>query len=62
MTIEEAVERSTLCRTKLNLALKSGCLKGHKITYGGRHKWVIYRDDLESYIESLSLWRPKPKI
>lgn len=62
MTIEEVIERSGLCRTKLQLALKAGDLKGHKIKYGGRYKWVIYRDDLEAYIDSLPIWRPKPKI
>lgn len=62
MTVDEAAARSTLHRETIVRALKTGKLKGHKMQKKHKPQWVIYRDDLEEYIESLSVWRSKPKI
>lgn len=38
--------------------LASGELRGHKTKGLRRPTWVIYRDDLEAFIEALPAWQP----
>lgn len=56
MDVKEAAARSGLGRNSILLAIKSGDLRAH-YSRGARRKkkLVIYRDDLQSFIDNLPI-------
>jgi excisionase family DNA binding protein len=54
MTPEQAARCSGMARTRIYDLIASGELRSH-LAYGKR---IIYRDDLEAYINSLPEWVP----